>query len=78
VEGPSADRPEACPTVRGGQASHATGDREPARGAVRDDGEGEAPRGRLLQRGAAVAPTVEFEALGRRPPDPAVRTADLG
>ena len=78
VEGPSADRPAACPTLLGGQAPHATGDGEPARGAVRDDGKGEALRGRLLQRGAAVAPTVEFEALGRRPPDAAARTAELG
>jgi len=77
VEGPSADRPEGFPTVRGGQAPHATGDGEPARGVVSDDREGEARSGQLLQRGAAVAPTVEFEALGRRPPDATVRTAEL-
>jgi len=46
---------------------HATEDGEPPRGVVRDGGEGETPRGRLLQRGAAVARGVEFEALGQRP-----------
>jgi len=78
VEGPSADSPEACPTVRGGQGPHATGDGEPPLEAVSDDREGEAPRRRLLQQGAALAPTVNFESVGRRSPDAAVQTSELG
>jgi len=60
-----------------GMPSHATGDGELPRGAVRDGG-GETPRGQLPQRGAAVAGTVEFEGLWRRPRTPRYRRRNWG